>query len=233
MRGGFDRISRWFERLADLRRVKVALQAGEIVGLYDNVAFIWSLGLHDVYINIIENYGWYVPSDVLQFEREYERIIEGMLSGHGEVRCALELHETLKHPIQRHGCGITAEGLACDWHGLLYPCHKAMEIGPQLAIGDIYRGIDDNLSRRIRVMIDEKAYGSPDAAKFPLASFCPISIYQKHGHFGGVWNNEFCELINRKAKLVSKYHYELEEYEARKKNTRGLSQLARLASSGI
>jgi uncharacterized protein len=216
MRGGFDRISRWFDRLAGLQRVRVAVQAGEVVGLYDNVSFIWSLGLRDVYVNVLESYGWYAPSDVLQFEQEYERIIQGMLSGQGEIRCALALHEMLKQSVQRHECGITGEGLACDWHGLLYPCHKAMEIGPQLAIGDIYKGLDEDLSRKIRALISEKAYGSPDAAKFPLVSFCPISTYQKHGHFGGEWNKEFCELINRKAKLVSKYHYEIEEYQGRK-----------------
>lgn len=35
MRGGFDRISKWFLRLAALGTVTVALQAGKIDGIYD------------------------------------------------------------------------------------------------------------------------------------------------------------------------------------------------------
>lgn len=213
MRGGFDSISKWFSRLAKLGRTSVAMQAARIDGLYDNISFIWSLGLKEVYINIIENYGWYNAADVAMFECEYEKIILGMLRGEGEVFCALNQYHMLKQTNQRQYCGITEQGLACSWDGLLYPCQRAMELGPQMAIGDIHQGINDDLSSKLRNMIDLESYHSVSARKYPLVSYCPIAIYQEHKNFNGTWNPEFCEMINVKAKLVSKYYYEISAYQ--------------------
>jgi sulfatase maturation enzyme AslB (radical SAM superfamily) len=218
MRGGFDRIEKWFPRLIDLGRVSVAMQAGVVNDLYENISFIWSTGLTRVYINIIETYGWYSANDVAEFEQQYDNILTAMLRGKGEVSCALQLYETLRQPTHHQGCGITAKGLACDWHGLLYPCHRAMEIGTQLSIGDIYKGIDDGLSTKIRRMIHESSYQSLSAKQFPLVSFCPIAIYQKHHDFAESWNQYYCEMINAKAKLVSKHYHEISAYQTRKQN---------------
>lgn len=44
LRGGFNRISRWFERLVAQGHVSVAIQAGVIQGLYENIRYIWGVG---------------------------------------------------------------------------------------------------------------------------------------------------------------------------------------------
>lgn len=219
MRDGFDKIEPWIPRLAVQGRTTVAMQAAIVDSLYDNICAIWSLGLKRVYINIIENYGWYRADDILKFESEYEQIVVGMLRKEGEATCALQLHEMLKQPKHNQGCGITGEGLACDWHGLLYPCHRAVELGSQFAIGNIFEGIDVEKSRAVRQTIREQALQSEAAKRFPLTSFCPVAIHQTHATFRGDWSEAFCQMIEVKAKIVSKYHYELEKYSA--SNCRG------------
>ena len=94
-----------------------------------------------------------------------------------------------------------------------------MEIGSQFAIGDIFNGLDAERNRSTRMEIDEKAFHSASSAEFPLVSFCPVAIYQKHGKFDGEWNRQFCEMIDIKAKTVSKYHYEIEEFVTRKNSS--------------
>jgi uncharacterized protein len=215
MRGSFDRISPWFDRLVAQGRVSVAMQAGVVVDLYKNIRSIWDLGLKRVYINVIENHGWYTQADVTRFETEYELAIEGMLREEGELNCVRQLFETLKDSSYRQGCGITREGLACDWHGLLYPCHRAMEIGTTFAIGNIYDGIDAEMNEKLRRAIHETAFDSPSARAYPLVSFCPVAIYQKHGDFGGEWSQEYCEMISLKTKLVAKYYQQLARHIAR------------------
>lgn len=212
MRGGFEKIETWIPRIAHQGRTTVAMQAAIVDGLYNNICAIWSLGLRRVYINIIENYGWYSTDDILRFENEYEQIILGMLRGEGEVTCALQLHEMLEQPKHCQGCGITGEGLACDWHGLLYPCHRAVEFGSEFAIGNIFEGIDPEKSRAVRQAISKQVMQSESAKRFPLTSFCPITIHQKHTTFSGEWSEGFCRMLDMKSKIVSKYHYELEEY---------------------
>ena len=212
MRGGFDRYSRWFPRLAKSALVTVAMLAAILAGLSDNLRFIWRQGLKWVYINIIETYDWYASADVPIFEREYEAGIAAMLRGEGELICALGLHQKLRRTTYDKGCGITRKGLACDWHGLLYPCHRAVELGPSASIGTVFAGLDPSRDRGFRDGVYRESCLSRNSLAHPLVSFCPVAVRQKHGSFGGLWNEEFCAMIEVKAKLVSKYHWELEAF---------------------
>ena len=209
LRGGFDRISRWFDRLVEQGAVSVAIQAGKIEGLYENISYIWGVGFKKVYVNIIENHGWYGATDVARFEQEYEMAIEGMLRREGNLNCAAQLYDFLKQTAPEQGCGVIHEGLACDWHGLLYPCHRAMEIGTEFAIGSIVDGIDVERAAKTRDRIHREAFQSASAKEFPLVSYCPVAIFQKHHDFKGEWSREYCEMIELKAKLVAKHYLEL------------------------
>lgn len=209
MRGGFDLMSKWFPRLAALGRVTVAMQAAIIPNLYDNLHYIWSLGFRKVFINMVENYDWYQPIDISRFEHEYERAIQGMLSGEGELLCALKTLQDLEGTIYSKGCGITRAGLACDWQGLLYPCHRAVELGRKFSIGSVYTGLDASLASNMRYSIGQEVFQSTSSHAFPMVSFCPVAVHQEHGHFNGNWNSTYCQMIEVKAKLVSKYYYEL------------------------
>jgi uncharacterized protein len=222
LRGGFNLIEKWMPHLVHQGRTTIAMQAGVISGLYDNIRWIWTQGFKRVYINILETYGWYKSECIQAFEKEYEQILQGMLRGEGDLTCALQLHRLLEKPSIQQGCGIIWQGLACDWLGRLYPCHRAMEVGTKLSIGDIFHGVNNELDRSIRSMISEQSFHSKYSNEFPLVSFCPIAVYQEHGKFRGSWSHTYGHMINTKAKLVSKYYYEIKRY-IQKKNEKKTS----------
>ena len=220
-RGGFDRISKWLKRLAALDRVTIAMQGGMISGLYDSIRYFWDLGFKKgVYINLIQNQGWYSPGDVSLFEREYDRALQGMLKGEGRLQCAIQMYHLLKEPKTHQGCGITSQGLACDWQGKLYPCHRAMELGARFAVGDVQNGVDKAVNQDLRRTIHAAAFGSESSRRFPLVSFCPVNVHLAHQRFDGEWPVEFCEMIEIKAKLVSKYYHEIEAQENKKEEAK-------------
>ena len=214
LRGGFDRIYKWFPRLSRLKQITIAMQAAIIPELADNVKYIWGQGFRNVFLNIVENYGWYKDTDVFLFEKEYEQLIQAMLQGKGILVCAINIHDRLKRTKDSQSCGITGLGLACDWRGVLYPCQRAVELGPKLAIGDIFNGIDSAREQNIRRDIEEQCFRSISAQKYSHVSYCPISIYQQHQNFSSEWNPAFCEIIETKIKLVAKYFHDISKLQS-------------------
>jgi uncharacterized protein len=219
LRGGFEKISPWFDRLHGLKNISIALQTGIIPGLAENIRAVWNSGFKRVFVNIIESYGWYKRRDIQLFEKEYEIALQAMLEGEGQLSCSLRIHKTLNGTSYSQKCGIVNKGLACDWRGDLYPCHRAMELGSVFAIGTIDGGVDTKTEKRIRAKIEKKAFRNENAKKHKLVSFCPITAAGHHGKLGGPWNADFCDLIEIKNKLVAKHHYSIEEYLAQLKTT--------------
>ena len=211
-RGGYDRIAPWFERLQK-GNVSVACQAGAIPGMYENVRDIWASGFRQVFINIIENFGWYTEADIGTFETEYELAILGMLRGEGTLNCAKRIHGALKGSAFPRECGIIREGLACDWEGDLFPCHRAVELGREYSIGSVHKGMDTYLENTIRDGIEKTAFRSAVSERHKDVSFCAIGMIQNHGGLNGEPNEQFCRMIETKHKLVAKHHYALEALE--------------------
>lgn len=135
-----------------------------------------------------------------------------MLRGEGTLLCALRLHDMLRQTSGYQVCGLFAKGLACNWDGALYPCIRAVELGSAFAIGDVYSGIDKAKNGDIRSRISEQVLSSPCAERYPMVSFCPVAIYQEQGTFRGKWNEQYCDIINTKAKIVAKYYHEITGY---------------------
>jgi uncharacterized protein len=212
MRGGFDSIEPWFDRLARNGHTSVAMQVGETKDCSKHVRFIWKQGFTSVYLNVIQNYNWYSVSDADCFEEEYEKAVIAMLAGEGELLCAMSMHQMLNASEYKPMCGVTESGLACDWQGLLYPCHRVPELGADFAVGDIWKGISKSRDQTSRRNIESQCFDSPSARQYNMVSFCPVTVYQKYGNFSGEWSAMFCELISRKAKIVAKYHYEIQDY---------------------
>jgi len=219
MRGGFDRIAPWFDRLVATGNTMVAMQVGAADGVARNVRYVWGLGFPSVYLNIVQTYDWYNGEEDLNlFEAEYEAALGAMFEGEGELACAISMHQMLERNRHKLMCGITAKGLACDWRGLLYPCHRVPELGTKFSIGDIRDGVSERKNRLYRERINRQYFvKSASARQYPLVSFCPVSVYQQHGSLNGSWNSMFCEMINIKAKIVAKHHYAIEEYRIKKR----------------
>lgn len=213
MRGGFDTISKWFPILTKKKDVTIAMQAAIIPDLYENLKYIWEAGFKkSVFINIIHNYGWYDSHDLKQFEIEYEKAIRGMLAGEGQLLCAIQMISLLQNIKMPKCCGITQHCLSSDWHGNLYPCIRACELGEEFSIGDIFNGLDPKKNKNVRVRIENEAFKSKASSKFPLVSFCPVSIYQEHNCFDNEWCYEYCKMIEIKEKLVAKHYYDIVQY---------------------
>jgi uncharacterized protein len=208
MRGGFDRISPWFPRLA-ARKPTVALQAGIIAGLADQVRWVWAQGFNRVFINVIQTYDWYKPADVKRFEKEYEKCIQAMLEGEGTLNCAAQLTQLLEKEKFAQTCGIIRKGYACDGEGNVYPCHRAVELGKRFALGTVFQGIDTRKDARLRKRIEAQAFADKEKDRWPHTSFCPVEVYLKHGTFAGPWSRGFSAMIELKVKLVAKYFHEL------------------------
>jgi uncharacterized protein len=221
MRGGFDKILRWVPEFNNKSRIGVALQAAQVNGLYKNIKYVWDLDFASgVYVNVIKNYGWYNESDIAVFEQEYEKAILGMLNGEGVLTCALSTFDIIDKNFQKSTvCGICALGLAADWEGNLYPCQRAGELGKEFSIGDLWNGIDLQKNERLRSEIYNKVSHSKSAEKYMVASYCPVSLYQKHHSFSGEWSEGFCRMIEIKAKLVAKYYYEIQKYNEQYRKT--------------
>lgn len=213
LRGGYQRIRPWFSQLQEHGKVSVACQAGVVRGLYSNIAKIWKSGFKRVFINVIENYGWYSQCDLREFEKEYEAAIMGMLRGDGILSCALKIHDGLQGSVYDKQCGITRRGLACDWKGFLYPCHRAVELGDKFIIGDIDHGVDREAERVIRTKILKECFHGKESRNHELVSFCPVAIVQNQGGLNGRWNQKFCEMIALKNKLVAKHYYEIRSFQ--------------------
>ena len=96
------------------------------------------------------------------------------------------------------------------WMALpLYPCHRAVELGEEFSIGDVFEGIDRGREATMRSRISLDAFGSNSAARHPLDSFCPVAIYQRFGRFGAEWSDNCLKMIETKTKLVAKYFHEI------------------------
>jgi hypothetical protein len=89
-----------------------------------------------------------------------------------------------------------------------------VELGSDFAIGNVWAGIDNVKNRILRQHIHDEFLASDSAERYPYVSYCPVAIYQKHGHFGRKWNEKYCEIIQIKAKIVSKYYHEFQKYMA-------------------
>jgi uncharacterized protein len=214
MRGGFDNIMSWIPQFNNKSRIRVSLQAARVKGLYKNIRYIWDLDFADgVFVNVIQNYGWYDESDFAVFEQEYEKAILGMLNGEGVLICALSTFDVIDQSLRKiMYCGISARGLAADWEGTLYPCQRAGEMGKEFAIGDLWNGIDQQKAEKLRADIYNTFSHSPSANRYMVASYCPVSLYKEHHSFSGEWSEGCCRILDIKAKLVAKYYYEIKKY---------------------
>ena len=218
MRGGFDDIVRWVTHFDNPSRIRVALQAAQVKGLYDNIRYVWDLGFAGgVFVNVIQNYGWYSEDDIAAFEPEYEKALLGMLRGEGVLDCANKLFDAINQSFQRNmNCGICSVGLAADWKGRLYPCQRAGELGEEFIIGDLWKGIDRAKENEIRSSILNSVSSSRSASDYLVAGHCPVSLYKHHHSFNGEWSEGFCRIIETKAKLVAKHYYQMRDYYVRK-----------------
>lgn len=125
----------------------------------------------------------------------------------------MQVHKALKDSALSRECEIVRKGLACDWDGFLFPCHRAVELGPDFAFGSVRTDVDTSVEMVIRERIEKMAFQSVLSQEHSNVSFCPVTIVQTHGRLEGEPNQQFCRMIEVKHKLVAKHHYSLDSFE--------------------
>jgi len=98
------------------------------------------------------------------------------------------------------GCGITRKGLGEDPDGYLYPCHRAVEMGHDFAIGSVFNGIDPVREVRIRkkVSVIPEKCRSCGIGCFP----CPVVSYKTTGKLNSDPDDWYCEALKIRIKVV-------------------------------
>lgn len=134
---------------------KVTISTADIKYIKESVLHLYSLGIHEVNINVVFEDVWNDGDDIL-FEAQLialaDEIIEKEL--YLDFACSF-FSETIGHPLDRslhnsNWCGA-GKMLAVDAAGLFYPCTRfaaySLRSKRPIVIGNVNDGIDNNKLR--------------------------------------------------------------------------------------
>jgi uncharacterized protein len=148
--------------------------------LLSNVVTIWEAGFDHIFDNVLKGRYTFSDEEYKQFESQYEKAIDLMLASASSEGPRLYLYSALaiaqkflNHSLQRtENCGWFSDALGVDVSGRIYPCHRAMELGPEYSIGDVFSGVDPSREASVRAL---------PAARQELINYCPIKYVQDNG----------------------------------------------------
>lgn len=204
--GSYDNIMENIDRWLSLTS-HVLSTVADVEHAYDCVAHIRDLGFRGVFLNLLHPYNLgYDDKQISLMETEYTRIIKELhnppdFSVNDYVK-TMSILRNKQRSEYTPGCGITRRGLAVDPEGYMYPCHRAMEMGTDFAIGSVWNGVDPVRERRIRMQVSV----IPEKCKeCPLKCLpCPVACYRTHGEFGVDPEDWYCEALKTRIKVVQK-----------------------------
>lgn len=173
--------------------------------LYENIKHIRDLGFRNCFLNLLDPYGYgYSYEQIEVLEEQYLRVVNEL---HRPPRFSVNDYLKFKKLIeawktQPPGCGINRRGYCIGPRGFIYPCHRAVELGEDFAIGSVWNGIDPVRERKIRKEASTlpKKCRSCELKCFP----CPVSCYNAHGTFGVDPEDWFCRAMKAKIRAVLK-----------------------------
>ena len=134
---------------------KVTISSADIPYIAESVLHLYSLGIHEVNINVVFENVWKEGDDVL-FEEQLMRLADEIIQNeyYTDYVCSFFNEHIGKplHPEYDNGnfCGA-GKMLAVDAAGILYPCIRFAQYSLRdkeaWIIGNIYDGIDQNKLR--------------------------------------------------------------------------------------
>jgi uncharacterized protein len=205
--GSYDAIIRNLPRI--LRHMDIV--GGEVLmtmvmesQLYRNVKHVKELGFPSVYINLLDPYGTQVrnePEKVDIFKEQYRKVITELREKKFRIDDYDRWVKLLKNPNWKGGeCGFHNSGLGISPDGLLYPCHRGPELGPEYSFGSVFEGIDEKRMQEVRSL----GWHPDDCRSCDLAfNQCPVSCYGEHGEFGKTVHPVHCLYEKAKAEVVA------------------------------
>ena len=151
--------------------------------LYADVEHIRALGFKNVFINLLDPYGHitYDTKELPIFIENYKKVLT--LHGKGILINDFDRWKELIEKGTRPGCGFTGRGLGCSPDGFLYPCHQGPGLPEQFRIGDVWRGVDPVVEKRVRSSPTILMPAECNACPYGLGK-CLTTMWNKHKKFG-------------------------------------------------
>lgn len=219
---------------------KVTISHADIIYIRESVLHLFSLGIHEVNINVVFEDVWKDGDDKL-FEDQLILLADDMIDNnlYKEFACSF-FNDTIGKPIDpkldnNNWCGA-GRMLSVDASGNFYPCSRfaaySLRSKKPLIIGNVDTGINDNLLRPL-LSLDRTSQSAKECIECEVASGCAwcqaenydaadaTTVYQRSTaickmHKARVRaNNYYWNKLFRKLEQEGKK----EEYEQNKKQT--------------
>ena len=215
---------------------KVTVSSADIPYIRESVMHLFSLGIHEVNINVVFENVWKEDDDIL-FQEQLLALADEIIDGgwYSEYTCSF-FNENIGKPLDDDGnwCGA-GQMLAVDAAGNFYPCTRfagySLRSKKPIIIGNVRDGIDKNKLRPF-LALDRTTQSPKECVDCEVASGCAWcqgenydaadtnTIYQRSTaickmHKARVRaNNYYWNKLYRKLELEGKR----EEFEQNKKN---------------
>lgn len=219
---------------------KVTISSADIPYIKESVLHLYSLGIHEVNINVVFEDVWKDGDDEL-FEQQLTELADAIIDGgyYEDFACSF-FSETIGKPLDvvtdnQNWCGA-GKMLAIDAGGNFYPCTRfaaySLRSKKPIIIGNIHTGIDTDKLRPF-LTLDRTTQSPRECVECEVASGCAwcqgenydaadtATIYQRSTaickmHKARVRaNNYYWNKLFRKLELQGRR----EEYEANKRST--------------
>lgn len=157
-RGSYDDVVRniplWLEQFPK-GGTKVTISSADIPFIKDSVLHLYSMGIHEVNINVVFENVW-MEGDDAKFENQLIELADAIIDAgyYKDYACSF-FNDQIGRPLNeiednRNWCGA-GKMLAVDATGNFYPCNRftqfSLRTKEAITIGDIKSGIDMNLLR--------------------------------------------------------------------------------------
>lgn len=144
----------WLRQFPDAS-TKVTISSADIPYIRESVLHLYSLGIHEVNINVVFEDVW-VEGDDLLFEQQLIELADAIIDGgyYTDYACSF-YSENIGKPMDvaidnRNWCGA-GKMLAVDAAGNFYPCTRfaaySLRVKRSIIIGNVHDGINQNLLR--------------------------------------------------------------------------------------
>ena len=157
---------------------KVTISSNDIPYIKESVIHLFSLGIHEVNINVVFENVW-EEGDDLKFEQQLIQLADEIIDNewYNSYACSF-FSEQIGKPLSKEDngnwCGA-GKMLAVDASGLLYPCTRFAQYSLRekkaWIIGNIHDGIDENKIRGF-LLLDRTTQSSSECVDCEVASGC-------------------------------------------------------------
>ncbi len=181
-RGSYDDVVRniplWIKQFPE-SGTKVTISTADIPYIKESVLHLYSLGIHEVNINVVFEDVWKEGDDV-RFEEQLMKLADAIIDGgyYNDYACSF-FSEAIGKPLNpetdnQNWCGA-GRMLAVDAAGNFYPCTRfaaySLRSKKPIIIGNVRDGIDKNKLRPF-LTLDRTTQSKPECVDCEVASGC-------------------------------------------------------------